>query len=48
MTANPAAAVGLTDRGSLAVGRRADLVRVGMVEGQPVVRNVWREGAEVF
>ena len=48
VTANPAEAVGLTDRGSLEVGRRADLVRVGMVEGQPVVRNVWREGAEVF
>ena len=43
-----AEAVGLTDRGSLEVGRRADLVRVSMVEGQPVVRNVWREGAEVF
>ena len=48
VTANPAEAVGLTDRGSLEVGRRADLVRVSMVEGQPVVRNVWREGAEVF
>lgn len=35
VTANPAEAVGLTDRGSLEVGRRADLVRVGMVEGQP-------------
>ena len=48
VTANPAEAVGLADRGSLEVGRRADLVRVSMVEGQPVVRNVWREGAEVF
>ena len=48
VTANPAEAVALTDRGSLEVGRRADLVRVSMVEGQPVVRNVWREGAEVF
>lgn len=48
VTANPAEAVGLDDRGSLEKGRRADLVRVGMIEGQPVVRNVWRDGVEVF
>ncbi len=48
VTANPAEAVGLTDRGSLEAGRRADLVRVRMVEGQPVVRKVWRDGVEVF
>lgn len=48
VTANPAEAVGLDDRGSLETGRRADLVRVRMVEGQPVVRNVWRDGVEVF
>ncbi len=46
VTANPAAAVGLDDRGVIEDGRRADLVRVhpGTV---PVVRGVWRGGIRV-
>lgn len=44
---HPAEAVGLSDRGEIAVGRRADLVRVEMVDGWPVVRSVWREGRRV-
>ena len=45
---NPAEAVGLTDRGSIAVGRRADLVRVRSHPGEPpVVRSVWRQGNRV-
>ncbi len=47
VTANPARAVGLTDRGRLAPGLRADLVRVKREDGVPVVRGVWREGQRV-
>jgi alpha-D-ribose 1-methylphosphonate 5-triphosphate diphosphatase len=45
---NPAAAVGLTDRGEIAPGKRADLVRVRDVEGLAVVRTVWRQGQRVI
>ncbi len=44
---NPALATGLLDRGELAPGRRADLVRVAMAGDQPVVRQVWRGGQRV-
>jgi alpha-D-ribose 1-methylphosphonate 5-triphosphate diphosphatase len=37
----------LPDRGRLAVGLRADLVRVRLFEGLPVVREVFRAGARV-
>ncbi len=47
VTANPAKAVGLSDRGRIAVGLRADLVRVRRPAGIPVVRSVWREGRRV-
>jgi alpha-D-ribose 1-methylphosphonate 5-triphosphate diphosphatase len=47
VTRTPAEAVGLLDRGEIAVGRRADLVRVALVDGHPIVRQVWREGARV-
>jgi alpha-D-ribose 1-methylphosphonate 5-triphosphate diphosphatase len=47
VTANPARAVGLLDRGELAVGRRADLVRVHLAGEQPVVRETWRGGRRV-
>lgn len=54
---NPARSVGMVDRGEIAVGLRADLVRVRMVENLdrahgprrlPVVRAVWREGERVL
>lgn len=44
---NPAEAVGLSDRGAIVTGRRADLVRVRVDEHVPVVRTVWREGRRV-
>ena len=43
----PAAAIGLADRGEIAVGRRADLVRVRDADGLPVVREVWRLGRRI-
>ncbi len=47
VTGNPAKATGLSDRGEIAVGLRADLVRVSVVHGLPVVRSVWRQGRRV-
>ena len=47
VTATPARSVGLADRGRIATGLRADLVRVHRQEGVPVVRAVWREGRRV-
>jgi alpha-D-ribose 1-methylphosphonate 5-triphosphate diphosphatase len=47
VTRNPARAAGLSDRGEIAVGKRADLVRVKLVGGLPVVRSVWRQGVRV-
>lgn len=46
VTDNPARAAGLADRGRLAPGLRADLVRVTPA-AVPVVRAVWREGRRV-
>lgn len=48
VTLNPARAAGLDDRGAIEPGRRADLVQVRIVEGIPVVRQVWREGRRVM
>lgn len=48
VTLNPAEAAGLGDRGMLAVGRRADLVRVRTDEAITVVHSVWREGQAAF
>jgi alpha-D-ribose 1-methylphosphonate 5-triphosphate diphosphatase len=52
VTRNPAHSVGLVDRGEIAVGNRADLVQVRLVEDdggrrQPVVIAVWREGRRI-
>ncbi|MET7242317.1 alpha-D-ribose 1-methylphosphonate 5-triphosphate diphosphatase [Methylobacterium sp. EM32] len=47
VTANPARATGLDDRGRIATTLRADLVRVRLAEGVPVVRQVWRQGRRV-
>ncbi len=46
-TLNPARSVGLGDRGEIAADRRADMVRVRVLDGAPVVRAVWREGERV-
>jgi alpha-D-ribose 1-methylphosphonate 5-triphosphate diphosphatase len=47
VTRTPARAVGLDGRGEIAAGKRADLVRVRLIDGTPVVKGVWREGERV-
>ncbi len=47
VSARPAAMAGLADRGRIEAGLRADLVRVRVHEGLPVVRMVWRGGKRV-
>jgi alpha-D-ribose 1-methylphosphonate 5-triphosphate diphosphatase len=47
VTKTPAEAVGLNDRGEIAVGKRADLIRVHVAGEIPVVRSAWREGERV-
>ncbi len=47
VTVTPAERAALSDRGEIAVGKRADLLRVCVVEGHPVVRGVWRGGRRV-
>jgi len=44
VTLNPAKMVGLDDRGEIAVGKRADILRVKAYHHMPVVRGVWRQG----
>lgn len=44
VTARPATMVGLSDRGRLATGQRADVVRITEHAQSPVVRQVWRLG----
>lgn len=48
VTRNPAQAVGFHDRGSITLGKRADMVRIHMQNTIPVVRSVWREGNRVI
>jgi alpha-D-ribose 1-methylphosphonate 5-triphosphate diphosphatase len=47
ITDRPAQMAGLTDRGRIAAGLSADLVRVRLHEGMPIVRGVWRQGERV-
>lgn len=47
VSANPARMIGLDDRGEIATGRRADLLRVRHHGDTPVVRRVWCEGMQV-
>ncbi|MBV9747870.1 MAG: alpha-D-ribose 1-methylphosphonate 5-triphosphate diphosphatase [Acetobacteraceae bacterium] len=47
VSAHPARMAGLSDRGRIVPGLRADLVRVRVHEGLPVVRQVWRAGERV-
>jgi alpha-D-ribose 1-methylphosphonate 5-triphosphate diphosphatase len=47
ITDRPARMAGFTDRGRIAPGLRADLVRVRVHDGIPVIRAVWRGGERV-
>lgn len=47
VTRNPARAVGLEDRGEIAPGQRADLIRFAIRGGAPALRAVWSRGARV-
>ena len=47
VTKTPAAAIGLHDRGEVATGKRADLIRVHRFGETAVVRSVWRAGRRV-
>jgi alpha-D-ribose 1-methylphosphonate 5-triphosphate diphosphatase len=47
VSATPAKAAHLTDRGEIATGKRADLVRVRLHGDMPVVKGVWRQGQRV-
>jgi alpha-D-ribose 1-methylphosphonate 5-triphosphate diphosphatase len=44
----PALAAGLTDRGEISVGMRADLVQARTVDALPVIEQVWRQGKRVY
>lgn len=48
VTRNPAKAAGLTDRGEIAVGQRADLVAVKFLGGLPQAERVWSAGRPVY
>ena len=47
VTKTPAEAVGLADRGEIAAGKRADLIRVRIAGDVPVVRATWQRGVRV-
>lgn len=48
VTANPAKAAKLNDRGLIAMGKRADLIAVDMPGGLPQVSHVWVNGCEAY
>jgi len=47
VTRNPAQAVGLDDRGSIEIGKRADLLRVGQHQSMPLLKEIWKTGTRV-
>jgi alpha-D-ribose 1-methylphosphonate 5-triphosphate diphosphatase len=47
VSANPAESVGLADRGRIAPGLRADLVRVAVIDRLPFARTTWRLGQRI-
>ena len=47
VTHAPADAVELVDRGRLAIGQRADVIRFGLMAGTPALRGVWSRGVRV-
>ncbi|HUC69414.1 MAG TPA: alpha-D-ribose 1-methylphosphonate 5-triphosphate diphosphatase [Stellaceae bacterium] len=47
VSANPAASVGLADRGRIETGLRADLIRVAVIDKLPFARTTWRLGERI-
>jgi alpha-D-ribose 1-methylphosphonate 5-triphosphate diphosphatase len=47
ITRNPARAAGLDDRGEIAIGLKADLVRFHATRKVPIIRDVWRAGKKI-
>lgn len=47
VTSTPARAAGLADRGRIEPGQRADLLRVKVANGLPLIRGVWTGGRRV-
>lgn len=47
VTRTPADAVGLSDRGRIEVGSKADIVRVHRLNDVPINRAVWRDGKRI-
>ncbi|MES0881529.1 alpha-D-ribose 1-methylphosphonate 5-triphosphate diphosphatase [Roseibium sp. SCP14] len=48
VTKAPAGVSGLTDRGELVRGKRADLLQIGVLEGHPFVKQAWVAGRRVL
>ena len=48
VTHAPAQSVGLTDRGTIKVGARGDVIRFARLDGLPILRETWVEGQRVF
>jgi len=44
VTSTPADVLGFADRGRIAPGLRGDLLRVRLVDGQPIIRGIWVNG----
>ncbi len=47
VTKTAAESAGLHDRGEIAIGKRADFVRVRHTPHHPLIRGVWREGVRI-
>ena len=47
VTQHPAVSVGLDDRGVIEAGKLADLLRVKVVDGLPILQQVWKRGERV-
>ena len=48
VSATPAETAGLSDRGRIEPGLKADLLRVAVIEDQPFVKTVWRDARRVM
>ncbi len=48
VSANPADTAGLADRGRIAPGLKADLLRVAAIGGRPFLKTVWRDAKRVM